>query len=65
MDTIIRGGLIVDGTGAEPFVGDVGIEGDRIVAAGSLDEVEFQIHVLTNRRADRAALIADLSPPAA
>ena len=30
MDVIIRGGLIVDGTGREPFVGDVGLEGERI-----------------------------------
>lgn len=34
MDVIIRGGLIVDGTGAKPFVGDVAIEGDRIAAVG-------------------------------
>ena len=37
----------------------------RALFRDRLDEVEFQIHVLTNRRADRAALIADLSPPAA
>ncbi len=34
-DLIIRGGLIVDGTGAEPFIGDVAIDGDTIVAMGS------------------------------
>src|ERR1700750_835866 len=33
-DLIIRGGTIVDGTGAEPFVGDVAIDGDRIVEVG-------------------------------
>ena len=33
-DTIIRGGTIVDGSGGQPFVGDVGIKGDRIVAVG-------------------------------
>jgi len=31
---IIRGGTIVDGSGAAPFVGDVAITGDRIVAIG-------------------------------
>ena len=33
-DVIIRGGTIVDGSGAAPFVGDVAITGDRIVAVG-------------------------------
>ena len=32
VDLIVRGGTIVDGTGSEPFVGDVAIEGGRIVA---------------------------------
>jgi N-acyl-D-amino-acid deacylase len=31
-DVILRGGTIVDGSGSEPFVGDVAIRGDRIVA---------------------------------
>ncbi len=34
MDTVIRGGLIIDGTGAPGFVGDVRISGDRILAVG-------------------------------
>lgn len=33
-DLLIRGGLIVDGTGAEPHVGDVALLGDRIVQVG-------------------------------
>ena len=33
-DLIIRGGTIVDGTGAEPFTGDVAISGGRITAVG-------------------------------
>ena len=31
-DIIIRGGTIVDGSGGQPFVGDVGTRGDAIVA---------------------------------
>ena len=33
-DVLIRGGAIYDGSGAEPYLGDVGIRGDRIVYAG-------------------------------
>ena len=39
-DLIVRGGTIVDGSGGQPFTGDVGISGDRIVAvAPHLDGV--------------------------
>jgi N-acyl-D-amino-acid deacylase len=34
-DLVIRGGLVVDGTGAEPAVADIGVRGDRIVAVGA------------------------------
>lgn len=37
---VIRGGSIVDGTGGEPFVGDVAIDGDRVVALGFVDAVD-------------------------
>ena len=33
-DIVIRGGTIYDGSGGTPFVGDVAIRGDRIVAVG-------------------------------
>lgn len=33
-EIVIRGGLVVDGTGSAPFAGDVGIDGDRITAVG-------------------------------
>ena len=36
VDILIRGGLIVDGTGNPSFLGDVAIRGDRIVAMGRL-----------------------------
>jgi len=38
LDTIIRAGTIVDGTGAAPFTGDVGIRDGRIVAVGKVAE---------------------------
>lgn len=34
MKTLFRNGKIYDGTGAEPYVGDVLIEDDRILAVG-------------------------------
>jgi N-acyl-D-aspartate/D-glutamate deacylase len=33
---VIRGGLVVDGTGAAPFEADVGVAGDRIVQVGRI-----------------------------
>lgn len=36
VDVIIRGGTIYDGGTGQPFVGDVAIRGDRIVAVGSV-----------------------------
>jgi len=32
VDVILRGGLVLDGEGGEPFVGDVAVSGDRISA---------------------------------
>ena len=34
MDILIKNGLIVDGTGAAPFAGDVLVSGDRILRVG-------------------------------
>ena len=36
-DLIIRNGTIVDGSGAEPYLGDVAIDGDRIVEVGKVE----------------------------
>jgi N-acyl-D-amino-acid deacylase len=33
-DTIVRGGTVYDGSGTAPFVGDIGIKGDRIAYVG-------------------------------
>jgi N-acyl-D-amino-acid deacylase len=35
-DLLIRGGMIVDGAGGEPFSGDVAVRGDQIVAIGDV-----------------------------
>jgi N-acyl-D-aspartate/D-glutamate deacylase len=37
MDLVIRGGTVVDGSGAPSRTADVGIEGDRIVEVGRID----------------------------
>lgn len=37
-DVLVRGGLVVDGTGRAPFPADVGVESDRITAIGPLGE---------------------------
>ena len=38
LDMVIEGGLVVDGTGANPLRGDIGIRSGRIVAIGVVDE---------------------------
>ncbi len=51
-DAVIRGGLVVDGTGLDPYRADVGIVGDRIAAVGRVTgrgrvEVDAEGHVVT------------------
>jgi N-acyl-D-aspartate/D-glutamate deacylase len=36
-DLVIRGGTIVDGSGSTPYRGDVAVDGDRIVAIGTVN----------------------------
>jgi N-acyl-D-aspartate/D-glutamate deacylase len=41
-DTIIRGGRIVDGTGAPAFIGDIAIQDGKIAAVGEVDGTAHQ-----------------------
>ena len=34
-DVLIKGGTVVDGTGCTPYVADVAIAGDKVVAVGT------------------------------
>ncbi len=36
-DVVIRGGTIYDGSGGEPYAGDVAVDGDTIAAVGRID----------------------------
>jgi N-acyl-D-amino-acid deacylase len=42
-DTIIRGGTLYDGSGAAPTIGDVAMQGDRIVRVGKLSDAHGKI----------------------
>jgi N-acyl-D-amino-acid deacylase len=51
-DIVIRGGKIADGTGAEPFHGDVGIKDGRIAEIGKIaakghEEIDAEGHVVS------------------
>jgi N-acyl-D-amino-acid deacylase len=50
IDLLIRGGLIYDGTGSEPFEGDIGISGDRIAF----------VHKRTSGRKQKVGAVADI-----
>ena len=50
LDTLIRGGKVVDGTGAPSRDADVGIVGDRIVAVGDLAHAATRRLVEANGR---------------
>jgi N-acyl-D-aspartate/D-glutamate deacylase len=51
-DIVIRGGMIVDGTGAEPFAGDIAVKDGRIaeigtVASGGAEEIDARGHIVS------------------
>ena len=53
VDTLITGGQVVDGTGAVPYMADVGIRGDRIVFIGDANRER----VSAGRTIDAAGLV--------
>ena len=44
-DLILRGGNIYDGSGGAPFIGDVAIDGDTIVALGDIGDATATIEI--------------------
>ncbi|MEK9868773.1 MAG: amidohydrolase family protein, partial [Gammaproteobacteria bacterium] len=51
-DLVIRNGLVVDGTGSEPYVADIAIDGNEIVAVGEVSgsaetEIDASGHIVT------------------
>ncbi len=44
-DIILRNGTIYDGSGSDPFAGDVGIHGDKIAAVGDLGAVQATLEL--------------------
>src|SRR5581483_9292126 len=70
-DTILRGGTVIDGSGAKRFRGDVAIAGDRIAAVGSVAktagareiDVSGLVVVTGNCGVSLAPLTLDRAPP--
>jgi N-acyl-D-amino-acid deacylase len=44
-DVVLRGGTIYDGSGGKPFVGDVGLRGDRIAKVGNLGDSRGKVEL--------------------
>ena len=57
VDLVIRNGLVVDGTGNDPFVGDVAIDGDRIVEVTPAGVVGHHTRGLARREIDAEGLV--------
>ena len=60
-DFIIRDGMIYDGTGSSPFVGDIGISGDTIAAIGDLKSSRGKSELDANQMAIAPGFINMLS----
>jgi N-acyl-D-amino-acid deacylase len=61
VDVVLRGGTIYDGSGGEPVVGDVAIDGDSIVAVGDIGDLEGATEVDVTGRAVAPGFINMLS----
>ncbi len=56
-DVLIRGGLIVDGSGKPGYLGDVAVRDGKIAYAGPSGKIDGQ----DNARAKPSSLVADFS----
>ena len=59
-DMVIRGGTIVDGTGAPKFIGDIAVDGGRITAVETCSD-RYSAAVVINTAGARAASIGRLA----
>jgi len=50
-DVILRSGMIYDGSGEKPYIGDVAFDGDRIAAVGDIGEATAPIEIDVKGRA--------------
>lgn len=60
-DLLVRGGTIYDGSGGEPFVGDVGVRNDRIVYVGPWAEGEATRIIVARGKAVAPGFINGMS----
>ena len=60
-DTIIRGGTIYDGLGGNPFVGDIGINNDKIAVIGDLSNADAKNNIDASGKAVSPGFINMLS----
>lgn len=60
-DVILRGGTVYDGSGGEPFVADVAIQGDMVAAIGELPAARGRLEVDARRLAVSPGFINMLS----
>lgn len=44
-DLILRGGNVYDGSGGAPFIGDIAIDGDKIVALGDIGDATASVEI--------------------
>jgi N-acyl-D-aspartate/D-glutamate deacylase len=57
VDLVIRSGLVVDGTGRDPFLGDVAVDGGRIVEVSPAGTLGDHTRRLANQEVDADGLV--------